>query len=157
MLLSDAEDIDAALPFFKAAVVTNPKRIKERKITSLACYHLSLKLLSSGRRPEAERYYRLGEKTRLRTDRDRERYDSLRAELFEQKLTGRLYSVIGNKGYGFIEREDAPGQTVFVHVTQVAPKVSNEEFKNMQGAQVSFTIEETEKGPKARNVRLLEG
>jgi len=113
-------------------------------------------LLSAGRKEEAIRYYQLGKKVWLLKDRDRKRYDSLRAELFEQRFTGKLFSVIKDKGYGFIEREEAPGQTIFVHITQIVPIISNDGFKSMQGERVSFAIEETDKGLQARNVRLLE-
>jgi len=155
-LLADSKDIDAALPFFREAIVQRPERAKDKKITSRACYFLSWRLLRSGRRSEAKRYFRLGQKVLL-PGKLKEQYNTLRSELFEQRLIGRLLSVIEPKGYGFIEREDAPGQTIFVHITQVVPRVSGEEFKSMQGGRVSFTIEETEKGPEARNVKLLEG
>jgi len=157
-LLADLEGLDAAFPFFQKAIVERPKRVKAKKVTSWACYHLCLNLLKNSRKSEAERYFRIGQRLILPGWNNlSECYDSLRAELFEQKFTGRLFSVIEDGGYGFVEREDAPGQTIFVHITEVLPKVSNEEFKSMQGARVAFTIEETGKGPRARNVRLLEG
>ncbi|MBC8274047.1 MAG: cold shock domain-containing protein [Chloroflexi bacterium] len=154
-LLADLEGLDAAFPFFQTAIVERTRRAKVKKITAWACYHLSLNLLKSGRKGEAEKYFRIGQR-QLKSVNLAERYRALRAELFEQRFTGKLFSVLADKGYGFAEREDVPGQTVFVHITDVVPKVSNEEFKSMQGAQVSFTIEEDKKGPRARNIRLLE-
>ena len=51
------------------------------------------------------------------------------------------------KGYGFIERED--GKDLFVHYTAI----SMEGFKTLaQGDRVNFEIEESERGPEAKNV-----
>ena len=154
MLLSNAEDIDAALPYFSEAIVDRPRRVKERKLNSVACYHLAQKLLLAGRVDEAKRYYHLGEKTRLRTDRYRELYESLKKELFGKRYAGVLIRIIRNKGYGFIESEDLPGQMIFAHMSYVVPRLSLDEFNNLEGSQVSFTVENTEKGIQARNIRL---
>ena len=51
------------------------------------------------------------------------------------------------KGYGFIEQED--GGDIFVHFSSI--EMSG--FKSLaQGDQVSFEIEETDRGPVAKNV-----
>ena len=51
------------------------------------------------------------------------------------------------KGFGFIERER--GRDVFVHYTSIVTSG----FKTLSGGdQVEFDLEETEKGPVARNV-----
>ncbi len=155
MLLSETEGIDVTFPFFEKAIAKNPKRTKERNITSIACYHLSRKLLSAGRLNEARDFYHLGERTRLRTEKDKQRYESLRNELFEQGLTGTVSYIQKNASYGFIERDSVPGQTIFVHRNAFVPNVSFKEFQDLRGARVSFIIEETSDGLQARNVRLL--
>jgi CspA family cold shock protein len=54
------------------------------------------------------------------------------------------------KGWGFIERENAPD--VFVHYTAIAM----EGFKSLtEGQQVEFSIEDGPKGPQAANVVIL--
>ena len=54
------------------------------------------------------------------------------------------------KGYGFIERED--GQDLFVHYTSI----NTSGFKTLtEGDQVSFDIEESDRGPVAKNVNKL--
>jgi len=54
------------------------------------------------------------------------------------------------KGYGFIEQED--GTDVFVHHTGI----NGEGFKSLrEGDQVSFDVEEGQKGPAAVNVDVV--
>lgn len=51
------------------------------------------------------------------------------------------------KGYGFIEREN--GKDLFVHYTAI----TMQGFKTLaQGDRVSFDIEESDRGPEAKNV-----
>ncbi len=53
------------------------------------------------------------------------------------------------KGYGFIEQEDGPD--VFVHFSGI----STDGFKTLnEGDQVTFDIEQGQKGPSAVNVNL---
>ena len=54
------------------------------------------------------------------------------------------------KGYGFIQQED--GGDLFVHYTAI----QGDGFKSLkEGQKVSFEIEETPKGPKAKNVQVI--
>ena len=52
------------------------------------------------------------------------------------------------KGYGFIESED--GKDVFVHRTAIPTGT----FLN-EGDKVEFEIEESERGPNAKNVKKM--
>jgi CspA family cold shock protein len=55
-----------------------------------------------------------------------------------------------NKGYGFIKREE--GQDLFVHYSSI----NMAGYKNLtQGDRVSFEVEETGRGPQAKNVIKL--
>lgn len=54
------------------------------------------------------------------------------------------------KGYGFISQED--GQDVFVHFSSI----NMPGFKTLvEGDQVSFDVEEGDRGPVAKNVNKL--
>jgi len=54
------------------------------------------------------------------------------------------------KGYGFIEQED--GSDVFVHHSGI----NGEGFKSLkEGDQVSFNVEQGEKGPAAVDVEVV--
>ena len=54
------------------------------------------------------------------------------------------------KGYGFIEQED--GQDIFVHYSSI----DTPGFKSLaEGDQVSFEVEERDRGPVAKNVSKL--
>ncbi len=56
------------------------------------------------------------------------------------------------KGYGFIEREG--DRDVFVHYSNI----EQDGFKDLkQGQGVSFSIVDTDKGPQARDVQLVDG
>ncbi len=56
-----------------------------------------------------------------------------------------------SKGYGFIEQEDGPD--VFVHYTGIA----GDGFKSLgERDKVTFDIEESDKGPAAVNVTIVD-
>ena len=57
------------------------------------------------------------------------------------------------KGFGFITPSDG-GPDVFVHYTDI----QGESFRTLrEGARVEFDVTEGRKGPKAANVRPVEG
>jgi len=54
-----------------------------------------------------------------------------------------------DKGFGFIERED--GEDAFAHYSEIV----GEGYKSLSdGQEVTFDLEEGEKGPKALNVEV---
>jgi CspA family cold shock protein len=54
------------------------------------------------------------------------------------------------KGFGFIQQEDGPD--LFVHFSSI----NTEGFKTLnEGEQVTFEVEEGERGPKAVNVNRI--
>ncbi len=54
------------------------------------------------------------------------------------------------KGYGFINQED--GRDIFVHYSSI----ESSGFKTLsEGEQVDFDIEESDRGPEAKNVKKL--
>ncbi len=68
-------------------------------------------------------------------------------------LTGTVKWFSKDKGYGFITRDDNQGD-VFVHFTAI----QKDGFRTLeQGQKVEFEIEEDVKGPRAKNVVILNG
>lgn len=65
-----------------------------------------------------------------------------------KQLKGTVKWYNDRKGYGFIQGED--GEDVFVHRTAIPMGV----FLN-EGDRVEFEVEESDRGPKAANVKKL--
>lgn len=64
-----------------------------------------------------------------------------------ERIVGTVKWFNGNKGYGFISREDGPD--VFVHYSAI----QMDGYRNlMEGQQVEFTVEDGPKGLQASNV-----
>ena len=71
-------------------------------------------------------------------------------EAGEESMNGTVKWFNDSKGYGFISRED--GDDVFVHHSSIA----GEGFKSLtEGDEVTFEIEQGEKGPSAVNVQKV--
>ncbi len=68
-----------------------------------------------------------------------------------ETLTGTVKWFNAGKGFGFIARDN--GNDVFVHFTAIADTGGYRELQ--EGQRVEFSIEDSPKGPKAANVRVL--
>jgi CspA family cold shock protein len=67
------------------------------------------------------------------------------------KETGTVKWFNGQKGYGFIERDNGDGD-VFVHFSAII----GDGFKNLdEGQRVEFTVKMGDKGPQAQEVVKL--
>jgi CspA family cold shock protein len=66
-------------------------------------------------------------------------------------MTGRIKSLVFDKGYGFIKPDDSGAPVVFFHMSGL----DNAVFDDLRvGQSVSFALERTEKGPRAEDVRV---
>ena len=67
-----------------------------------------------------------------------------------ERVTGTVKWFNGQKGYGFITRDN--GGDVFVHYSAI----EGHGFRNLdEGDRVEFSVEEGQKGPAAANVQKL--
>ena len=67
-----------------------------------------------------------------------------------ERVLGTVKWFNGNKGYGFIERED--GDDVFVHYSAI----QGDGFRNLEeGQRVEFDVEQGAKGLQAANVMIV--
>lgn len=65
-------------------------------------------------------------------------------------VTGKVKFFNESKGFGFIEQENGPD--VFVHFSAI----QGDGFRTLaDGQSVSFTVEQGQKGPEAKNVTAL--
>ncbi len=65
-------------------------------------------------------------------------------------VTGKVKFFNESKGFGFIEQENGPD--VFVHFSAI----TGDGFRTLtDGQAVSFTVEQGQKGPEAKNVTAL--
>lgn len=68
-----------------------------------------------------------------------------------QRVTGKIKWFNGEKGFGFIEREDG-GDDVFLHFSAL----NQQGYKSVdEGDRVEFDVVPGPKGPKAENVDKL--
>jgi CspA family cold shock protein len=67
-----------------------------------------------------------------------------------ERIVGTVKWFNGDKGFGFIEREDGPD--VFVHYSAI----QGDGYRNLdEGQRVEFTIEQGPKGLQAANVTAI--
>ncbi len=67
-----------------------------------------------------------------------------------ERATGTVKWFNGDKGYGFIAREE--GADVFVHFSEI----QGEGFRNLdEGQSVEFNVEQGQKGLQATNVAVV--
>lgn len=64
---------------------------------------------------------------------------------------GKITKIIRDRGFGFIAAED--GREVFFHMSSVV----DGSFDNLsEGQDVEFEVEKSQKGPRAKNVRVVQ-
>ncbi len=64
--------------------------------------------------------------------------------------TGKIKWFDPSKGYGFLIRDK--GGDLFVHLRSVRPE---DRRKLRENTRVKFTVEDTEKGPQAENIKII--
>lgn len=150
-----SEGIENAMPYFNLAITQKPKRANERRINEACCLYLAQALLGCGRLEEAKKYFNLGKKSLLPDSKFFQKYRELSSEFSGDRSKGKLLRVDSNRGFGIIELEGGTGQTIFLHISDLFQKISNEEFENMVGTRLSFMVEKSEKGLVAKRALLI--
>ncbi len=153
--LAHLEGINSSLAYFDQVITISPKRIKEKKLNEVACYHASKVLIEVNDFERARRYFFMGKKSLTPSSKYNDRYKELAIEFSQDRSCGKLYYIVSGKGYGFLELNDNVGIQIFLHRSEVIPKVAIDEFENMKGSAFSFIVEKNEKGLTAKHARLL--
>lgn len=65
-------------------------------------------------------------------------------------MNGKIKSWLSGRGFGFIESDES-GEDIFIHSSDV-----HGAYDLKEGQKVKFDVQNTSKGPKAINVRLIE-
>lgn len=68
-------------------------------------------------------------------------------------MTGKIKTLIVDKNFGFITPDDGQ-KDIFFHASALSDGLQFSDLK--QGAAVSFDVEDSEKGPRAANVVLVQ-
>ncbi|MDD5242834.1 MAG: NB-ARC domain-containing protein [Syntrophorhabdaceae bacterium] len=150
-----SEGINKAMPFFNKVIKENPEQEKERKLNEACCYYLAKTFLYSDKIDEAKYYLNLGKKSLYPNSSFFNKYKILETEFCEERKKGKLCNVAMKGDYGFVEIDEKTGHTIFLHISQIFPRISSEEFINMVGSSFTFVLENTVKGPEAKKARLI--
>lgn len=68
-------------------------------------------------------------------------------------MTGKVCMFNTSKGYGFISVSD--GRDIFFHSSQLL--IPGEDYKTIEvGKKVEFDVEETDRGQRATNIKVVE-
>lgn len=68
-------------------------------------------------------------------------------------MIGRIKNLISDRGFGFIEPDDG-GPDIFMHAKAL---VAGLEFESLEvGQEIEFSISQSDRGPRAQSVRLVE-
>lgn len=67
-------------------------------------------------------------------------------------LTGKVDKIVNEKGFGFI-RENGRKKRIFFHVSGLQNRYDFDRLR--EGDTVEFETEDSEKGPRATNIRIV--
>ena len=104
------------------------------------------KYLDIGQNEKAKKYFELGKKSCFYGDKYIKKYEEFSFEFSQKRCVGTLFSVQSRRGFGILEFENKSGQTIFLHILDIIPKVSDEEFESLKGKRFSFFTSKREDG-----------
>jgi LuxR family transcriptional regulator, glucitol operon activator len=143
--------------FLEQSITINPRRYREKKTTAYACYLLAKHLIRNMEVEEAKKYYEIGYQSLIDGSGLTHAYKELEIEFSNDRCTGTLYRVIKGKGYGFLEPDGKTGESVYIHISNITPKLTVKEFESLLGAKLLFTIQNGfgGKGPEAKAAKVV--
>lgn len=154
-LMEREGEFENAKQYFKKSIVERPRRAKERKITERACYSLVIGLLKEGNLEDAKMYYQIGLKALMPGSKFYKLYKDLGLEFEREQHEGKIFRIAPNRGYGFVDSSDFPGQSIFLHISEVLPNIPLYEFEKMEGSIVRFIVQHDTKGLAAKRAWII--
>lgn len=136
--------------YYKKARIPNPKTTKQKRTAVKVNLGWTKYLLRFERYEEAKELFDRTSKFRIPSRTRFESYNRLR-DLFSKNM-GTLTRVLGEKGYGFIKFDD---ENIFVHISEFKPRISNDEFSQLENKLVFFKTKDTPKGKEAIEVETF--
>lgn len=144
----------SARPFLERAIIAEPQSFRQRKQNIIIVYYLTKGFFDLGKFEAVLELCRRSKEWKIGQNKF-----SFSIEKMEKILADRHYGVVIRinevRGFGIIEMESKPGQTVMFHYSDVVPKIEINEICNLMNKRLScclFTRNDNQLG--ANIVRL---
>lgn len=152
--------INGARVYFDQAIVWNPIRERDKRVTEFASITVADYLLreeptKDSAREAARKYIDVCKKVVKPRTTNAALLDELAMEYTHKRLVGQLEHVVLDQGYGFVKVGNVDMPQVLLHRTALLPTCSKEQFDRLQGRRLSFFVTEGTKGPRGKRAVLL--
>ncbi|MBU1259847.1 MAG: cold shock domain-containing protein [Planctomycetes bacterium] len=151
-------NLEEAMYYLRQAVTKFPRRMKEKRYNVMACYQLVKILMQLKKEKEAKLYYEIGSKSLFADTKEfKPLYDAIGEEFANQRILGKITKLSNENIFGFLERDDKPGEDIFSHADAFVNAIDTNKFHELNGKKVSFVVVDTGKTClEAKNIILEE-